>query len=424
MGSSPPVPSAIMPDRTQQQTLDPLREPAGLSLATRPTICQVLLTLGIGGAEVLASRLAHRLRDHHRFVFICLDEVNILGDQLRQEGFPVHYVGRQPGFDWRCALRIASVLRNERVDLVHAHQYTPFFYALTARLRYRRPPIVFTEHGRPFPDEPRRKRITANRLLLERRDRVISVGGAVRRALIDNEGFPPNRVEIIYNGVDLTAFTYQGPERDPIRAQLGVAPDDLLLVQAARLDVMKDHGTSLRTMERLIRERPGTHLALIGSGDKQEEVEAEIAQRGLGRHVHLLGRRQDVARFLSAADVFLLTSISEGIPLTLIEAMGAELPVVSTEVGGVSEVVVAEKTGLLAPAGDDGMLAEHILRLAQDSVTRRSMGRAGRVRALQLFSEAHNHERYLQLYAHMLDGRVFSPSPSATGDQPGLDMRR
>ena len=378
-------------------------------MAPRTTICQVLLTLGIGGAEVLASRLAHRLRDHHRFVFICLDEVNILGDQLRQEGFPVHDVSRQPGFDWRCAVRIARILRNERVDLVHAHQYTPFFYALAARLLYRRPPILFTEHGRPFPDEPRRKRITANRLLLERRDRVIGVGDAVRRALIDNEGFPRNRVDVIYNGVDLTAFAHQGPERDTIRAEFGVGPDDLLVVQTARLNVMKDHGTALRTMERLVRERPGIHLALIGSGELQHEVEAEIAQRRLGGHVHLLGRRQDIARFLSAADVFLLTSISEGIPLTLIEAMGAELPVVSTEVGGVSEVVVGGDTGLLAPPGDDVMLADHILRLAKDPVIRRSMGRAGRVRADRLFSEAQNHERYLQLYAHMLAGPAFSP---------------
>jgi len=151
------------------------------------TNCQLLHGLRVGGAEVLAARLARRFRDEFRFVFVCLDELGTLGEELRVEGFTVHVLERRPGVDWRCVFRLASILRRERVDLVHAHQYTPFFYGAMARLLFRPPPVLFTEHGRWYPDYPRPKRILANRLLLDRRDRVIGVGESVR------EGADPQR---------------------------------------------------------------------------------------------------------------------------------------------------------------------------------------------------------------------------------------
>src|SRR5438067_9821303 len=151
--------------------------------ADKTTICQVLHGLWVGGAEVLAARLARQLGDRFRFVFVCLDELGTLGQELRAEGFPVEVLQRRAGLDWRCSLRLARFLRRERVDLVHAHQYTPFFYSLMARFLYRRPAVLFTEHGRHYPDYPRRKRMLANRFLLQRRDRVVGVGEAVRQAL-------------------------------------------------------------------------------------------------------------------------------------------------------------------------------------------------------------------------------------------------
>ena len=116
-----------------------------------------------------------------------------------------------------------------------------------------------------------------------------------------------------------------------------------------------------------------------------------------------LGLRKDIARLLSAADVFLLTSISEGIPLTAIEAMNAGLPVVATRVGGLPEIVVQGRTGVLAPSRDDEELADCILRLAADPALRAAMGRAGRERARAVFSQSRMHQQYLELYQEMLD---------------------
>lgn len=367
--------------------------------SSRPvTVCHLLHSLTVGGAEMLVAGLARKLRDKCRFVFACLDDLGILGEELRNEGFHVEVLRRKPGFDMACVWRLGSFFRRARVRVVHAHQYTPFSYAVAARLLCRRPAIVFTEHGRHFPDYPRRKRIIANRILLERRDRVIGVGEAVRRALICNEGIPERRVGVIYNGIDAAAFANGLDDRDVIRRELGLGPDDVAVLQVARLDYLKDHATAVRTMQRLSRDIPAAKLLLAGEGPERQKIQELIDRHQLAGRVRLLGLRKDVARLLRAADLFLLTSISEGIPLTVIEAMAAGLPVVSTCVGGVAEVVEDGRTGFLAAAGDDAALAERIRRLASDAPLRQCLGQSGKARASAMFSADQMHLQYLQLY--------------------------
>jgi sugar transferase (PEP-CTERM/EpsH1 system associated) len=369
---------------------------------SRPTVCQVLHSLQVGGAEMLATRYAHRLRDHYRLIFACLDSLGSLGEQLQADGFPVFVLQRTPGLDLKCAWRLAELLRRERVDLIHAHQYTPFFYSLIARLRARRPPILFQEHGRHHPDTRRVKRVLANRILLERRDRVVGVGESVRQALIEKEGIPAGRVSVIYNGIDLPPRGFVQSERAVARQELGVGPAEPLIIQVARLDYLKDHATAIRSIAHVVNRWPNARLFLVGDGPLREAIEEAVGRANLERAVRLLGQRSDVARLLTAADLFLLTSISEGIPLTVIEAMAAGLPVVSTAVGGVAEVVEDGVTGFLTPAGDDHALATRIGELLDSPRTRQEMGRRGRDRAETLFSEQGMCTRYHELYREML----------------------
>jgi L-malate glycosyltransferase len=370
------------------------------------TVCQILHGLKVGGAEILAAQLARKLNRDYRFLFICLDELGSLGSELRDDGFTVEVLDRRPGLDLRCVRRLSEIVRRARVDVLQAHQYTPFFSSAATRLLGSRPPLLFTEHGRHHPDYPRRKRKLANRMLLRRGDRVVAVGEAVRHALIHNEGIAPHRVEVIHNGIPLDKFGVQPTvsERAAIRASIGLAHDDLVLIQVARLDYLKDHATAIRTIERVKNHCGRARLVLVGDGPELGAIESMVRQRAMEEHVLLLGQRHDVPRLLAASDIVLLTSISEGIPLTLIEAMAAARPVLSTRVGGVTEVVVDGQTGLLAPAADDASLAEHVLRLADDPAFRDQMGGLGRQRAELLFSERQMHERYRKCYEDMLRG--------------------
>ncbi len=368
----------------------------------KPTICQLLHSLTVGGAEVLAAQLARRLSDQYRFVFACLDHLGTLGEELRREGFEVAVIERRPGIDLGCMKRLARFWRGQGVDLVHAHQYTPFFYALGARKWRSHPRLLFTEHGRWYPDYPRRKRILFNRLMLRHSDRVVGVGEAVRRALIDNEGIPAARAGVIYNGVDVVEFDGVAAQRESVRRELGIGDDDLVVIQVARLDHLKDHATAIRTLARVARQRDDVRLLVVGEGPEQEMIEAEVRAQRLRQRVQLVGLRSDVGRLLGASDLFLLSSISEGIPVTLIEAMAARLPVVSTKVGGVGEIVLPGETGLLAAPGDDAVLAEAVLRLAGDAGLRASMGEAGRRRACEVFSQQKMHRGYQDCFEELL----------------------
>ncbi len=366
------------------------------------TICQVLHGMTVGGAEVLADRLARQLSDRYRFVFACLDEEGELGTALRGDGFAVHVLGRRSGLDWRCARSLARFLRAEKVDLIHAHQYTPFFYTLGARFFGGSVPILFCEHGRFHPDYPRRKRMLFNRLMLRRDDRVVAVGEGVRQALIDNEGIPAQRVEVIYNGVHLAPFRERTGARASVRGELGLRDDEFVVAQVARLDYLKDHLTAVRTIERLVGQGASVKLLLVGEGPERAAIESEIERMKIGERIMLLGTRKDVPAILSAADACLLTSISEGIPLALIEGMAAGLPIVSTDVGGVSEVVEHGTTALLAPAGGDRELAEALLKLENDAELRARMGEDGERRAEEVFSEEAMHAGYVCVYEQMM----------------------
>jgi sugar transferase (PEP-CTERM/EpsH1 system associated) len=382
----------------------PLADASQTTSARKPVICQLVHTLNVGGAEILARQFAEAGGDRFRFVFACLDAPGVMAEELATQGYAIEVVGRRAGFDLGCAWRLGRVLRKHGVELVHAHQYAPFFYAMLARaMGVRRLPIIFTEHGRDYPDYPRPKRKLANRLLRRPSDRAIAVGSCVRDALIQNEGLPPDRVEVIYNGVDVSRYDPQRPLRDAVRKELGYDPGEILIMQVARLNRLKDHPTALGAMARLAKDCPQARLVLVGDGEERAALEDLTDELGLRSIVRLLGTRSDVARLLQAADIFLLSSISEGIPLTIIEAMATGLPCVATRVGGIAEVIVDGETGRLAHARDAVALAERLRELIGEPDRARRMGAAGRIRAEQKFSDTAMHTSYGKIYGELLN---------------------
>lgn len=370
----------------------------------RPTICHVIHALGVGGAEVLVDQMIRRMQKEFRCIVAVLDEIGEIGTRLQNDGFVVEYLHRQPGIDRGCAQRLRRFADREGAGILHAHQCTPFFQAMLSRGLTGRRPVVFTEHGRHFPDTPSRKRAIVNRLLLKRCDRLFGCGAAVRQALIDNEGLPESRVEVIYNGVDLKALSKPSDgAREKIRAEFGYSTTDFVVVQVARLHELKDHQTALKAVEEARKQIPGLRLLLAGDGDQRMSIEQSIRERGLEQTVTLAGTRNDIAELLSAANVFLLSSISEGIPLTVIEAMAARRPVVSTAVGGLPELIEHGVSGMLAPSGDASSLAASLVQLYQSSELRSQMAEVAASRAHEKFSLQGMLNSYRDVYRDVLD---------------------
>lgn len=304
--------------------------------------------LPVGGTEVLVCQLARWLRRDGLGVTVgCLDEFGELGRELAAEGVVVELYSRREGFDAGLAPRIARSLRRHAVDVVHAHQYAPYFYGALAKA-LTGVPLIFTEHGRAYPDLPSRRRRAFNRVFAPIVDRITAVSEDVRDSLRRVEGIAPTRVEIVRNGVDLDRFAHRRPEdRQAARESLALSAGARVVGTVGRLDPIKNYPLLLAAIRRLREDLPDTVLLIVGDGPERPRLEALARELGIEAQVRFLGMRRDVDRILPALDVFALSSFSEGMPVTLIEAMAASVPVVSTGVGGIPGILRSGQEGLL-----------------------------------------------------------------------------
>jgi glycosyltransferase involved in cell wall biosynthesis len=367
----------------------------------------VLHVMQVAGAEVLVDETIRRLAGKIDPVVFCLDAVGALGEKALARGVPVVCLGRRPGVDWRLAWRLAGELRARRTEVVHAHQYSPFFYAALARALMLRPPrLILTEHGRHFPDVVSPLRRTVNRLLFDRlADAVNACSAFSGNALARVDGFSGARIEVIDNGIEVERYG-AAPDRAALRRSLGLDPARRYVITVARFHPIKDHATLLRGFSPVAAARPDVDLLLAGDGKLRGDLEELARSLGVEGRVRFLGVRSDVPALLQAADVFALTSISEAASLTVLEAMASRLPVLVTAVGGNPELVRPDVDGLLVPRGDSAAVTAALLRLLDDPAAAAAMGAAGRARVEERYRLSGTVDNYWRLYQQVSGRRA------------------
>ncbi len=365
--------------------------------------------LPVGGAEVCVAQLARHLAHRGEDVEVgCLDSVGILGERLRAQGIPVVSFARRPGKDLSVAWRIAAHLRRTKVDVVHAHQIPAYVYGSLARVLYP-VPLIFTEHGRHLPDVASRARRLFNAWFEPRIARSFAVSETVKEALVRVEGFPPARIEVLRNGVDLDRFHVE-PDSLELRRCFGIPANVRVVGSVGRLDAAKNHRVLLRALHRLRVDMPDVHLAIVGDGPERRNLEMLAQNLELTTRVHFLGERHDVERLLPMFGVFALGSLNEGTPLTVLEAMAAGKAIVATAVGGVPEILTHEEDALLVdlsctssePSLEE-RFASAIQRVLRHEELRDRLGRSARSRAVREHSEAAVCERYRKTYKQLLE---------------------
>ena len=254
--------------------------------------------------------------------------------------------------------------------------------------------VLFTEHGRLSDAPPSAKRRLLNPALARLARRIFSVSHDLRRHMVA-EGLPASRIEVVHNGIDPGADP--SGDRDAARLSLGVDASTLVLITVARLDPVKDLATLLRAVRHAREAVPDLVLAIVGDGPERDPLERAAQALGLGSMVRFLGHRDNARWWLAGADIYVNSSVSEGISLTILEGMAAGLPVVATSVGGTPEVV-DESCGLLVPPRDPGRLAEALVALGGDRGQRVRMGAAARGRVRTSFSLDRMVDTYRRAY--------------------------
>jgi len=379
-------------------------------MSRRPLIAHVLYRLDTGGMERIAVSVINRTSERYRHAVVCLAGSGAMRDQIEDAAVPCLSLDKQPGKDWGCHVRLWWMLRRLQPDLVQTYNIGALDAAPVARLAGVRR-VVHAEHGRDVADPlgQNRKYRLMRRGLQPFITRHVAVSADLQNWLRDSIGIRPSKIACIPNGIDTAHYASQDESRQK-RPLFGAfaPPGTPLIATVGRLDAVKDQAGLIHAFRILCDSNPETgarlRLAIIGEGSQRPNLEQHVARLALGNQVRLLGNRDDVAALLAECDVFALSSVAEGIPLTVLEAMAVGLPVVATDVGGVGEVVIDNMTGTLVAPSDPVALASALDRYVQDVDLRLQHGRSGRERVENQFSLPAMVSAYTALYDELLAG--------------------
>jgi glycosyltransferase involved in cell wall biosynthesis len=352
-------------------------------------VCHVSMTLRTGGLERLLvefGRLSNR--DRYLLEFVSLTDAGPPADDLRALGVHVRSLGFPSISKWEVYRTLKKLFRERSIDIVHTHNTYPHFYGTLAAVSARVPVILNTQHGRGCGNgwKDHLQFAVANHFA----DRVVGVSEDATTLCRQQNPSSASRMMCIWNGIDVGRFKFAGHSPDCTAISVG------------RLSSEKDFATLLRAAAIVKPRVPEFRLQMVGNGAERPALEALCRELKLGDVVTFFGERRDVPALLAQAGFYVASSRTEGISLTILEAMSVGLPVVTTAVGGSPEIVEEGVTGHLAPAQDPAALAEAMIRMCGRKAEWRSIGAAGRARVERHFNVRTMINGYERLYEELL----------------------
>lgn len=373
-------------------------------------VVHVTFGLDVGGLEKLLVEIASATdRSRTRLSFVSLGDSGPIAEELRRLDFPVVCLHRATGFRPSLVPHLAGVFKKLRADVVHTHDPRPLIYgALSAKWAGTKT-VVHTQHGRVFGETPRQQWLCHQ--VVKNVDHFACVSNDIAK-LAKERGVPEEKLHVVHNGIRSERFGRPAAED----WQDGIQIDDIAIEQrrhlvcVARLSPEKGVDTLIDAASLLIDDIPDLRLLIAGDGPCRNDLQQQIQRLGLDDHVELLGQTDQVPQILDGARLFVLPSNSEGVSLTLLEAMYASVPIVATNVGGTPEVIVNGENGLLVPPKDPAAMAKAIVELWADHGRRMELIHEGH----RVASEGFSIDRMLQRY----DCLYGNQTPQSTVSQP------
>lgn len=359
------------------------------TVTPRRRICHVSLGLCTGGMERLLVEFARcHDRDRYELHFVALHNLGQPAEDIRRAGCQVHLLPDRRGQPWAQWRELVGFFKTLQPDVVHTHNAYPHFYGTLAARWCRVPVVLNTRHGRRIGNTWKARTLFWLAGLLA--DRIVAVSEDSANLCRSEVSLPAGRVSRIWNGIDLNRFTFRGPVPEPVA------------ISVARLSPEKDFPTLIKAVALAAEVVPDLRLRIVGDGPERPRLEQMIVELNQGSRIELLGERQDVPDLLAAAGFFATATLTEGISLTLLEAMACGLPVLATHVGGNPEIIDEGRTGFLVPSGDVDALAAGLIRMAHAQALWTEMGQAGRQRVERHFTNTLMVSSYEALYEELL----------------------
>ncbi len=367
--------------------------PRGTAAGRALRVCHILGHLRFGGAERQVVNVARNMACAKTYI-VCLagpEEGGLSG--LLPERVEVIRLGFRARYAPYHLCKLARELKRMAPDVVHTHMFWANVYGVLAASFARVPAIVTSEHG-TNPWKTRLHYGIERHIISRLAHRRICVSKDILAIRRNVDGIPASKLVYIPNGTEPWGSGTPEPQGLYTFGSVG------------RLVPPKDYPTLIRAMALLRARGHDAELLIVGEGPERGRLEAEIAASGLGSVVHLAGFQSDVRSWLKRFHCFVLSSLREGQPMVLLEAMAAGLPIVATEVGGIPDTLVPGHEGLLVAPGDPVALADAMERLVVDGALRRRLGKNAEARCRSEFSIQSICDRYLQIYQDILDERA------------------
>lgn len=368
------------------------------------TILHTIETGGPGGAESILLFLASGI-DKSRFRSLALVPYEgWLSEQLKRQGIPYFVAQSSSWHDPHLLTEMTSLIRREKVDLMHSHLADQNFYSCIAGYLTRTRTIA-TYHGTP--GLPKSKDLRSRIKLWtvrNRADAVVVVSDFLKKVLI-GLNFPPGKITRIYNGVDMGRFAVSDPGR--FRDELGCRNGTKLVGMVANFRQAKGYEYFVKAARKVADANPHVRFIAVGQIDRTiaERMRQLVVEMSLQDRFLFLGFRQDVPAILAGLDLFVLSSVTEGFSLATVEAMAAGKPVIATRSGGPEEIIDDGSTGILVPPADADALAEKICELLGDRERASQLAAAGRAKAAGMFSLEKMIAEYEVVYNRLLNGK-------------------
>lgn len=344
------------------------------------------------------------VRGGQRVSVVCLERPGELAGGVERAGARVYCVNKRPGLRLGTVGQLRKLFEDIRPDVVHTHQIGALFYAGPAARRAGVPVVVHTEHGKHYDNAPLRRRLMA-RWAARYAQRYFCVSADIAAAVLSRRIAPAWKIEVVANGID-TARYAQSSDASALRETLGIPLEAPVVGTVGRLAEVKRQDVLLRAFARL---HGACHLVIVGDGPMRPALQRLATELEISERVHFAGYQETPERFFHVMDVFALTSRSEGMPLAVLEAWAAGVPVVASRVGGLPELIEEGVNGLMFEAGDDPTLAIHLEHLLLDLEQARALGAAGRQTVRSQFDVSVMAQRYQERYLELLNRDQVQP---------------
>ena len=362
------------------------------------SILNMIETSGPGGAENIMVSLAKNQRSEQVTPMVCLQREGWVSKTVNELSIELILKPFHSTLDIAWLREMRRYVEENDIRLIHSHEFAMNLYGCVLS-QLCRIPCVTTVHGKNYyPDKWYRRLIYR---YVSKHSVLIAVSRDIEKFLIETVGVKSSNVRVIQNGIDLQKFEACKATRNAVREKLGIADNRFLIGAVGNLYPVKGHTYLLDAAAIVCRAHPDATFIVAGRGGLEEELKQKAVSLGLEKNFLFLGYRDDVDDLLQAMDVFAMSSLSEGMPVSILEAMAARTPVISTDVGGISEVIRHRETGLLTPAASPKGLAEGILSYMENDELRHAVTENAYQSVCQGHSMTAMMEAYEELYAEL-----------------------